>query len=175
MLKKNTFYLLSILLLLAACSGPSRQELINTISENEQNLFSEDNMEPKEQQCETLYDNYINFAERFPEDPDAPKYLFLAADLSNFLQRYNETIALYDEIFNDYPDFDKRPDCLFLKAYTYENHIKDLKAARVCYNTFLDVYPDHAFAQSAVMSLKFLGMNPEEVMKQLIENGEENQ
>lgn len=170
MLRISTIAIATVVLFLTACSGKiSKEELSKKISDEEKILFTEQQLTPPKQQCAELLDNYIEYAKLFPDEKMAPEYLFKAADLSIYLKQYEKTIKLYDQIFNKYPDFEKRPESLFLKGYVYENNLKDLDKARGSYNTFIEFYPNHPFTESAKISLRFLGATPEDVMKALLE------
>ena len=70
---------------------------------------------------------------------------------------------------NNYPDFDKTPQCLFLKGYIYENNLGDLDMAKSLYEEFLQKYPDDDFADDAEVSIKNLGKTPEQLIKEFEE------
>ena len=63
---------------------------------------------------------------------------------------------------------------LFLKAFTYDNDLKDFKKAGTFYNEFLTKYPNNEFTESAKFLLENLGKSEEELKKMLEEKAKEN-
>ncbi len=80
-----------------------------------------------------------------------------------------EAINLYQRIINDYPEFRKAPECLFLKGYIYENYLNELDQAKVIYTEFIIKYPNNDFADDAQISIDNLGKSPEELIKEFEE------
>jgi TolA-binding protein len=76
-----------------------------------------------------------------------------------------EAIRFYDRILNDFPDYRKAPEALFLKGYVYENNLGRLDKAKEIYEAFIAKYPTNEFADDAEVSLKYLGKSPEELIE----------
>jgi len=155
--------LLLVVSILFACTS-SKDKLANRITEIENSLFSESASMIDETQTRELVDAYVEYADKFPEDPEAVNYLFKAADISMNLLEPNKSIGLFDRIMDEYPDYEKIPHCLFLKGYVYENELRDLNEAKILYLEFLENYPDHEFADDVQISLDHLGKSPEELI-----------
>jgi TolA-binding protein len=85
------------------------------------------------------------------------------------INRGEMAINIYNRILKSYPDFKKAPECLFLKAYVYENNLGQLNKARVFYQEFIDKYPDNDFADDAEISIQNLGKSPEELIREFEE------
>ena len=116
---------------------------------------------------------YARFAHDFPADSLSPEYLFKAAELARAIHKGQEAVLYYDKICTDYPDYEKAPTALFLKAFTYENTLKDTANAKIGYQEFIKKYPDNQFADDAQYSLKYLGKSPEELIR-IFEDNEES-
>ena len=116
-----------------------------------------------------MIDLYTEYAREFPDDTLAPVYLFKASDISMNLYRPLETIRILDTLLIKYPDYSKTPTALFLKAFVYEDQVKNYKLARKYYQQFIDKYPDNEFADDAQMSLENLGKSPEELIREFEE------
>lgn len=163
----KTFKLLSILALIsiyfAACSS-SKEKYETKINELEKNLFSEKNISINKINAEELINSYIEFAEKFPADSNSAKYLFNAADISMNILESDKAISIYNKIINDYPNFKKAPECLFLKGFVYENNLNDLEKAKTIYLEFIEKYPDNDFADDAKISIENLGKTPEQLI-----------
>ncbi len=143
-----------------------------TVLENE---FSDQSQGINKTRATQLVDAYIEYAGSFPDDSLAPEYLFRGADISMNMYESGRAIDLYDKILSSYPNFRKAPQCIFLKAFVYENNLNDLVNAKRYYLEFLEKYPDDDFADDAQISLENLGKTPEELIKEFEEKMKETE
>jgi len=116
---------------------------------------------------------YARFAHDFPSDTLSPEMLFKAAEIARAIHNGQEAVLYYDRICQNYPNYEKAPTALFLKAFTYENVLKDTVNAKMSYKAFLKKYPDNQFADDAKYSLKYLGKTPEELIQMFEGNAED--
>jgi TolA-binding protein len=165
---KSVSLLLFVSIFVFACSSPQREKKA-AIVKMEEELFSDANKMIDRQKANDLIKLYIAFTDEFPGDDDTPDYLFKAGDMAMNLSMPQKAIQIFDRILKDYPDFEKAPQCLFLKGYVYENEIGDLNAAKKIYEDFIAKYPDDEFADDAAVSIKNLGKSPEELIKEFEE------
>ena len=110
--------------------------------------------------AKNLVDAYMDYAQKYPEDSSAVIFLFKAANISMNISKAKLSIELFDRIMKDYPTFVKVADCMFLKAFVYDDKLKDYNKAKVAYQDFLNKYPTHPFAESAKASIQNLGKSP---------------
>jgi len=122
-----------------------------------------------------LVDAYISYAESHKDSPEAPDYLYSAADLSLNINKSKESLDLYNRIIYQYPDYKKAPECLFLVGYIYENYFQQFGKAKEIYESFLAKYPTHDFADDAAISIKNMGKSPEELIRSFEEQNKERQ
>jgi len=164
---KNVFEKLLVVSLLvvifSACQNP-RGKAVSQIELLENELFSEAGMIDRAKVIE-LIDAYIAFVETYPADTLSPVYLFKAGDMAMNTNRSVQAIQLYGQIIEDYPDYPKVPEALFLQGYVYENNLGRLDKAKEIYERFLALYPDNDFADDAEISLLYLGKSPEELIE----------
>lgn len=149
--------------------GTSKKDDVEKITALENALFSDDGNMSNMQKAMALTDEYIYFADQHPQDSMAPEYLFKAADIAMNVNKGELAVNLYDRILTNYPEFRKAPECLFLKAYVYENNLGDLEKAEIYYQEFIDKYPDNDFADDAEISIQNLGKSPEELIREFEE------
>lgn len=161
-------YLLALVIAFAAC-GPGAKQEAATIKEAEDALFASDEGFVDKAKAMELVDMYIVYADKYPDDTMAVEYLFKGAEFCLNLGEGERSVELYDRVIQEYPDFRKVPECLFLKAYVYENYMGDLENARAFYTEFLSKYPDNEFADDAQISIQNLGKSPEELIQQFEE------
>ena len=107
------------------------------------------------------YDDYVK---AWPADTNSANYLFKEADFYRYMRQPKRSVEIYAGIYNDYPQFFKRPYALFLQGFIYENEIHNLDSAKAKYEMFLQVYPNHAIAKDVRMTLASLGKTPEQVI-----------
>ena len=169
---KNLKLLAFISIVFFACSSP-KQGKETQIKQLEDQLFSDENKMVDRNKANELIAAYIEFADEFPENEQSPAYLFKAGDMAMNLNMPRKAIKVFDRILKKYPDFDKAPQCLFLKGYIYENSLGDLGEAKKTYEEFLKKYPDDDFADDAEVSIKNLGKSPEELIKEFEEQAKQ--
>ena len=162
----------AIAAILVSCSSP-KDKLKSEIKVTEDSLFSDDTKMVDRDMARELIDKYVAFADQFSKDKETPEILFKAGDLSMNMNMPRKAIQIFDRIMNNYPDFEKTPQCMFLKGYIYENDLKDLKTAKQIYEDFLKKYPDDEFADDAEISIKNLGKTPEELIREFEEKAKQ--
>ncbi len=168
---KNIKFLSFVIVLsltLFACNSAKKKK-IDKIQSNEKELFSDTVKIINKEKIAEIIKEYEDFAKKYPKDTIAPAYLFKAANLSMNFSNPDKAIKLFDKILNDYSDYKKVPEVLFLKAFVYENNLKDLAKANKIYNEFLSKYPKHVLAESARISISNLGKSPEQIIKEIEE------
>ncbi|MGE4289323.1 MAG: tol-pal system YbgF family protein [Salinivirgaceae bacterium] len=158
---------------LVSCNSNSREKLLKQIQRaeaemNEANAFNQ-------QKGKELIDAYAVFAETYPDDSLSAAFLFRAGELSMNLQQSEQAIAYFNKVRAAYPSFYKAPECLFLKAFVFENQLNNLKDAEIYYKEFIANYPNHALTDDAVASLEYLGKSPEELVRMFQEKNAELQ
>jgi len=100
-----------------------------------------------------------------PEDSQSPNYLHKAGETARAIRAFPQAINIYDRIYAKYPSFEKAPQALFLKAFTYDNDLKDFDKAKALYTEFLKKFPNDDFADDTEFLLKNLGKNDEEIIQ----------
>jgi outer membrane protein assembly factor BamD (BamD/ComL family) len=155
-----------VLTIIVSSCGNSREESIKKIKDLETKLMKDSTKAKDEVSAYNLQVAYSDFQERFPEDPDAPEYLFKAADLSISLSWGESAIAILDKFLDVYPNHKRAAEALFYKGYVYDNQINDDVKAGEFYRTFLKKYPTNAFAPSVEASIKNLGKTDEELIRE---------
>ena len=112
-----------------------------------------------------LVSAYCDFADVHPKDAMAPEYLFKAVDVSMNLNEPQRTISIIDRLVENYPDYQRTPTALFVKAFIFETRYNNLDMARKIYEQYLELYPNGEFANDCRASIENLGLTPEELVK----------
>ncbi len=109
-----------------------------------------------------------------PDLPDAPEYLHRAAETARTLRDIPKAITIYDWIIDRYPNHPRGATSLFLKAFTFDNDLKDFDNARKYYEEFLKKYPNNEFAESAKFLLENIGKSEAELNEILEKKSKEH-
>jgi outer membrane protein assembly factor BamD (BamD/ComL family) len=118
---------------------------------------------------ETLVKMYVGFATDYPTDSLAPMYLMKAADVAMNIKRGDIAIKYLDRLIKDYPNYDKLPDCYFMRGYVYETVLTDVNKAKEAYELFLMQYPNHPLAADIRTIIQNLSLSDEEIIKMIME------
>ena len=100
-----------------------------------------------------------------PEDSQSQNYLHKAGETARAIRAFPQAINIYEKIYDKYPSFEKAPQALFLKAFTYDNDLKEFDKARALYTEFLKKYPNDDFADDTEFLLNNLGKNDEDIIQ----------
>ena len=169
--------LLFVLVILSGIMVQCSPDPKSKIKDLEKKIGSEDfTLDEKGiQTADELIKAYISYAESHQKSPEAPDYLYSAADLSLNINKSKESIELYNRIIYQYPDCKRAPECLFLVGYIYENYFQNYGKAKEIYESFLVKYPTHDFADDAAISIKNMGKSPEELIRSFEEQNKQQQ
>lgn len=99
-----------------------------------------------------------------PEAESVPEFLYKAGETARTIQAFGKAIELYDRLLERYPNYEKTPQAMFLKAFTLDNDLRRLEDARAVYEGFLAKYPDDEFADDTKFLLDNLGKSDEEII-----------
>ena len=163
MKKVSMLLALAMILFIAACG--SRDADVEKITALEKELFSSSNSFD-EKKANELLGLYESFADKHSKDSLAPIYLFKAAGVAKSLKKGEDAVRLYDRIINDYPETKNMAMVYFMKAFVYDDELKNITKAREAYTEFLKKYPDHEFADDAQINMNNLGKTDEQIIKE---------
>lgn len=105
------------------------------------------------------------YAMLLPQEKDAPRWLFEAGEMAGALHQYDKTLSLYQKINDDFSNYEKSSQVLFMRAFTLDNELKQLEEAKTLYEQFLQKYPKDDFADDAQFLLNNLGKSEDEMLR----------
>jgi tetratricopeptide (TPR) repeat protein len=167
-MKRNIVITLLILFVITSCSN-NREKDLKAISDLEKILKEDSSGYLDKAKAAELVDAYIKFAKDCPDDTASAAYLFKAASLSMNIGKSKLSVDLFDQIMTDYPTCSRIPDCMFFKAFVYDNNLRDYQKAREGYEAYLKKYPAHSWAKDIPGLLKMLGKTSEQIGAELKE------
>jgi tetratricopeptide (TPR) repeat protein len=175
-MKKLSFLLLLIALFNLSCSNNSSQgdakevsmskeAFLKKIKDQEKKVFSQSPEKLNDLKLKELADQYVEYA--LYGDSLAPEFLYKAAGIYMNTGKPKKAISSLNKIINHYPDFNKLENCYFLKAFVYDDKLKDYSNAGKFYKEYLNKYPKGVFADDAKLLIKNLGKSTEEIFKEI--------
>ena len=143
--------------------------LSKKIGETRNQIYSEKDNRFDTQKAMEYIQYCQSYAEKAPNDPEAAKYLFQAAETARSIKKYDQALVIYDKIYSDFSSYAKAPQALFLKAFTLDSEMKQYDKARGLYEEFVKKHPTDEFADDTQFLLENLGKSDEEIIKQFEE------
>lgn len=134
-------------------------------------LFEEAGMtEPSIAEQSALYSVYEAWYKQNPGDTASAAYLYRAAGGWNNLEEFDRCISLCDTLVLRFPESKFAPKALFLKAFTAENSLQDVKLAEQSYRDLVRRYPQDSLSIQAKMILdqNLLGMDAAEMLQKVL-------
>ncbi|MBK9108079.1 MAG: hypothetical protein IPM92_06745 [Saprospiraceae bacterium] len=115
--------------------------------------------------------NYVDACEAYalvlPNSEKSPEFLFSAAQTAKLLQTYDKCISLFDWIIEKYPTHPKAENACFMKAFLFDNDLKDTAIARKYYTEFIGKYPKSEFVDDAQILILNLGKTEEQILEEI--------
>ena len=165
-MKTFKFTTIALFALLMVSCNPDKGKLVKEISDNEKELSTGATATPEKTKIKSIIALYEKFVTTFPKDSLAPIYIYSAANLSMNAGLYEDAINFLDRLATDYTGFKKLPEAYFLKAFIYDDKIKNLDKARKAYIDFIQKFPKHDLVNDARISMDNLGKTPEQIVKE---------
>ena len=146
-------------------SAMSKEDLVKEIKLLEDTLKANETKQINLELAKELIEKSKTYAETYPDDELSPAYLFRSGNVSVGIGAFQEAIALFEAVHQNYEDYERAPDALFLEGFTYENHLNDIENAKKTYEAFLQRFPEDQLADQVRVVLQNLGKSPEELVK----------
>lgn len=168
MFKQPLLTTLTLVVFAVIACNPEKSSL-STLTELEKKMLAPNGTI----QDKTAAEQYLTVAEKYAIELQQQKnteayvdIILKAAGLAKTIDKSAKALELYGRVADNMSGHAKAPTALFMKAFIYENDLRDLDNAKKHYELFLSRYPnDPDFADDAATALQFLGKSPDEVVK----------
>ncbi|MFO7879001.1 MAG: tetratricopeptide repeat protein [Bacteroidota bacterium] len=147
---------------------PDRMALQDSITQMEKDLHS--TLELDEAKANQMLVEYLNYVNYFENDSLAPEYLFRAAEIAMNTGKPSDAVAYLNRIDENYPEFDKKPQVIYLLGYIYDSMLTNKEAAEKYYKEFLKKYPEHRRSGEVKLQLKYLNKSDLEMVREFEKN-----
>ena len=165
-MKKQSIYLLFIItsIILTSCSN-DKDKLYSEIKSIEKTLFADD-MGLNDSIALEYTIKCDNYAKTYRDDANSPELLFKSGEVLSGLGRYDAAIRRFQDVYNIYPNYKKRPESIFICGFIFDTHLQDKENADYHYNKFIKEYPNHKLYQEAKTALANSGKSAEELVRE---------
>lgn len=146
----------------SSCSNNIKEQLVNNIKTLE--------TQKEYKLSDSLVNTYIAFGKQFPEDSNAIKYTFKAAEILIKNNQLVKGAKLYESIAKDNSS-PLAAEALLRAGVCYES-IPDKANAVKIYEQFIAQFPTHERIEEVKKMKEYAGLTDEELFKRLLENKE---
>ena len=162
---------LAVVLMAGCADNSAKKKATDRIAASEAKIFGDSTATiPDEKTGLEAIQAYIDYANAWPKDTVSAEYLFKGAEIAMNLNKSSMAIENYNRILLNYPEFSKKPLCIFLQAFILENQMMMYDQAKARYQEFIEKYPEHVLAKDARASIENMGKPVEELIRQWEKN-----
>lgn len=164
-MKNKLFYILcAITVILSSCSS-DKEKLYSEIKTLEKTLFADD--KGLNDSIALIYtEKCENYTKTYRDDANSPELLYKSAEVLSGLGKYETSIRRFQDLYNIYPNYNKRPESIFICGFIFDTHLQDSVNADYHYRKFIKEYPNHKLYQEAKIALENLGKSADELVKE---------
>ena len=158
--------------LMMGCNGQQRQaKNIAQLQQQVDSLLSNTPVLSPENRALTneLIAAYLDYAKAYPSDTLSAMYTFEAAGLKTQLPYLKGAIAVYEEVYTNFPESRYAPMSMLAVAGLWDITLGEPETARPYYELLLEKYPIEAGQYGIENTLKTLGMSPEASLEMIMQ------
>ena len=174
---KKIFILTTIVGILFSCTSPvknDKEKMQENIIVLEKQCYDDNTNTYNQKIALKTIVEYQKFIDKYPNDSLSGNYLYLAGQLSKSINMYGEAVHKFSVLLKTFPNYTKAANAQFLIAMIYENDIKDTLKAKAAYQEFIDKYPNNELVDDAQLSIKYMSISPEDLIKMFEENNKKD-
>ncbi|PLX03847.1 MAG: hypothetical protein C0594_09895 [Marinilabiliales bacterium] len=169
-MKLIAFVIIALSVFMFSCSADKKAELTEKIDFFETQIKSDTSFVLDIHLAKDAVSAYLEYAKLYPEDQRSADCYYRAGEIAMNMNWGAKAIDYFTKVENKFPDYDKLPYCIFMKAFVYETQLGNVEKAEEYYNKYIEDYPDHEFVKDAKISVQNLGIPLEELIRQFEEN-----
>lgn len=150
---------------IASCTNPVEEKL-NKINDLTTAVYDSTKSTINRDKAFELVKEYDNFVKEHKEEKQAADFLFKAGELSISLADGISAVKFFNRVYLEYPQYEKAPVSIFMKAFALETILNDKEQAKIAYEEFINKYPNHELAKDAKATLENIDIPLDELIKQ---------
>ena len=159
------FFLVCVVI---ACQSEQEKHLEKIIDLQIQ--LVDDNLKTNIEVAQELVAEIENYTSKYPELITLPDYYMQLGDLyTHALQLPVKGLYFFQKVHNDFPKYEKAAVALFYQGFILENYMEQKNKAKAVYESFLITYPQHELSETVKLSIQYLDIPIENLVKQFEE------
>ncbi|MEI2676258.1 MAG: tetratricopeptide repeat protein [Chitinophagaceae bacterium] len=108
-------------------------------------------------EAEKLINEYLEFANNYPEDSLSAEYLMKTAILYHLMPDYGKELAILEKVIAQYPNSAYAPQALAIGARVSEDNLKNYEQAKTYLKQIQDKYSDSPYAVNIDLQIEHVG------------------
>ncbi len=107
--------------------------------------------------AEDLIEEYMAFADSYPEDSLAPQFIFKSAMLYHFIPFYDKELVALELLAERYPKSEYAPQALVTAARVSEENINNIEKSISYLQQLKEKYPESPYATNIDLQIEYAG------------------
>jgi len=107
--------------------------------------------------AEDLVQEYMEFANNYPEDSLAPQFIFKSAMLFHFIPFYDKELEALEMLAERYPESEYAPQALVTAARVSEENLNNIDKSIQYLQQLKDKYPESPYATNIDLQMEYAG------------------
>ncbi|MBK7034789.1 MAG: hypothetical protein KBF42_01880 [Chitinophagales bacterium] len=159
---KKLFGVLTFISLFVFVSCNTREKELEEISEASIEMDSVLRTNPvlsveQRVMAEDLIQEYMEFANKYPEDSLAPQFIFKSAMLFHFIPFYDKELNTLELLAERYPESEYAPQALVTAARVSEENVNNIERSIKYLQQIKDKYPESPYATNIDLQIEYAG------------------
>ena len=159
---KKLFGVLTFISLFVFVSCNTREKELEEISEASIEMDSVLRTNPvlsveQRVMAEDLIQEYMEFANKYPEDSLAPQFIFKSAMLFHFIPFYDKELNTLELLAERYPESEYAPQALVTAARVSEENVNNIEGSIKYLQQIKDKYPESPYATNIDLQIEYAG------------------
>lgn len=162
------FYILALITVILASCSSEKEKLYSEIKSIEKTLFADD--KGLNDSIALIYaEKCDNYTKTYRDDANSAELLFKSAEVLSGLGKHEIAIRRFQDLYNIYPNYKKRPESIFICGFIFDTYLQDKVNADFHYRKFMKEYPNHKLYQEAKIALENSGKTADELVREFEE------
>lgn len=107
--------------------------------------------------AEDLIQEYMEFANNYPEDSLAPQFIFKSAMLYHFIPFYDKELETLELLAERYPKSEYAPQALVTAARVSEENVNNIEKSIKYLQQIKEKYPESPYATNIDLQIEYAG------------------
>ncbi len=107
--------------------------------------------------ADELIEEYMAFAEKYPEDSLSPEFMFKSAMIYHITTEFKKELETLDKLVKTFPKSELAPQALATAARVSEGDMNDIEKSKSYLIQLRDKYPESVYSVNIDMQIEYAG------------------